>query len=245
MLKPKVTHHLSIRIVDNKYLSQIKKESVPNMSILKRKRPLVAWTLGRTKYKNFGENTGIKINKNSFLVMWIHYEPIGKKVIDSTTRIKFKFHTKKPKFSRFIVTANNKNFTIPPYHDNYLVESRFKFKRDIKLLSISPHMHLRGKASAVFITNPKGETHEIFRLNSYNFNFQIRYMLKKPLLISKDSILLCRNWFDNSTNNPINPDPSKSVKRGNFTTDEMSVCFLSFVVPVSEKVDPKKIWTVL
>ena len=121
-----------------------------------------------------------------------------------------------------------------PHHSNYLVESRRKIKKNRLLISVRSHMHLRGKASSISIIDPKGKTQEIFRLNSYNFNFQRQYTLARPLMILKGSTLVCRNWFDNSAGNPVNPDPSKHVTYGLWTKDEMSICTFKFIAPTQK-----------
>ncbi len=191
---------------------------------------LFGWGIGKTTYRNWGKRLGVKINKGALLALTIHYEPIGKKVIDSLTQVKLKFHSSRPKFSHLIVRMPNRKFIIPPHHSNYLVESRQKIKKNRLLTRVRSHMHLRGKASSISIIDPEGKTQEIFRLNSYNFNFQRGYKLKKPLMILKGSTLVCRNWFDNSAGNPVNPDPSKHVTYGLWTKDEMSVCVFYFIV---------------
>lgn len=234
VLKPKVVHHVVIRIMDKKYLSQIKEKKNSNL-FHSQERRIWGWVPGRATYKNFGKDIGIKIPKNTFLLMRIHYEPIGEKVMDLETNVKFKFHLKTPKYSHFIADASRLHISIPAYHDNYLIESKYKVKEDIKLIDISPHMHFRGKSSSVFVINPKGKNKEIFRLYSYNFNFQNIYTLKNPLLIRKGSVLLCKNWFDNSAKNPVNPDPSVDVSSGFYTKDEMSMCYFSFIIPSSKE----------
>ena len=229
VLKPQVIHHIGIRIVDIKYLPEMKK--LPTMKSTQLLKNLSGWIPGYPKYLNYtNKDMGIKIPKNTFLTIFIHYEPTGKKVIDSKTKVKLKFHSKTPKHSLIARAVKNKRFIIPPYHDNYLVRSRYKVRRDAVLYSITSHMHLRGKASSVLLISPEGKKEEIYRLNSYNFNFQHSFLLKKPLLIRKGSTLICKNWFDNSTGNPINPDPSKAVRWGYYLNDEMSECYFEFIV---------------
>ena len=227
VLKPQVIHHIVVRIVDIKYLSKVKKLSAEkNIRIVKSLR---GWLPGKQKYRDYAsEDVGIRIPKNTFFMVFIHYEPIGQKIIDTETKIKLKFYSKKPKYSLISRIAKNKKFQIPPHHKNYLVESRYKVKKDVFLLSITSHMHLRGKSSSVLLMSPEGKKEEIYRLNSYNFNFQQGFSLKTPLFIRSGSVLVCRNWFDNSSENPINPDPSKTVRWGYYFNDEMSECYFLF-----------------
>ena len=236
ILKPKVVHHLTIYMVNRKILPQIirDKNTSPDKLHFHAGKRSWAWSHGEVNYKDFGKNMGIKVPENTFFIIHIHYEPIGKKVIDSETKIKIKFHSKIPKYSLLNFAVINLNLNIPPYHNNFLDEIKYKIKRkNIKLAGVIPHMHLRGKSTSITVVNPEGYGREIFRKNPYNFNFQNHYMLKKPILIHKDSTIICRNWFDNSKNNPVNPDPSKNVKWGLNTNDEMSLCILILIVPSS------------
>ena len=216
VLKPKVIHHL---IVVHKR---------PDAS---RGEFILAWAVGSSTYKNFGKDIGLKISKDSSIHIEIHYEPIGKKIIDTETKIKLKFHASVPKYVHYYKLEFDENINIPPYHSNYLIENKYKIKRDLLLINFLPHMHLRGKKAQLFIIDPNGTSKEIFRLNSYNYNFQRTYTLKKPFLIKKNSTLICKGWFDNSEENPVNPDPSKVVKFGKDSLDEMLSCYYGFLIP--------------
>ena len=104
-----------------------------------------------------------------------------------------------PKHSLLNFAVINENLNVPPYHNNFLDEIKYKIKgKNIKLAGVNPHMHLRGKSTSITVINPEGYGKEIFRKDLYNFNFQNHYMLKKPILIRKGSTIICRNWFDNS-----------------------------------------------
>ena len=149
--------------------------------------------------------------------------------------MKIIFHKKKPKYKTITHTIKRKNISIPPNESNYQVRMSYKLKKTRFFRSISPHMHLRGKASSVYVTNPEGIKQKIFGIDPFLFNFQSSYKLKKPLKIKKGSTLECINWFDNSTANPVNPDPEKYVTRGKFLEDEMSECYIGFLVPSDSK----------
>ena len=236
VLKPKVIHHLTVRFAYKKQLSKLKKskkESPDAVHFLGKR--VWGWTFGAFNYKDFGEDTGIKIPGDTFFIIYIHYEPIGREVTDFETNVKIVFHSKIPKYSLVTFNADNTQIKVPPYQNNYLDEVKYKIKKQINLVSTFSHMHLRGKASSIVVVSPEGQSKEIFKLSTYNFNFQPTYEFKKPLLIRKNSIFICRNWFDNSSENPVNPDPSKTVKWGLNTNDEMSLCNLSVIIPTAQE----------
>ena len=245
VLKPQVIHHIGVRIVDIKNLSRMKSlPDLPTIESVRIVRNLSGWLPGKERYVNYtNEDIGIRIPKNTFLTVFLHYEPIGKKIIDSETKIKFKFHSKIPKYSITRKIIGHRRFRIPPHNNNYLIKGWYRVRKDMMLHSIASHMHLRGKSSSVLLISPEGKKEEIYRLDSYNLNFQHRFVLKKPLFLREGSVLLCNNWFDNSSGNPINPDPSKVVRWGYYLHDEMSQCYFNFIEPsIDNKKPQRKIW---
>ena len=231
IVKSKVIHHIIIFILNKNLLLQIKKK--PNEMRHKAERVIMGWAVGEEKLRKLDQNIGIKIPKNSAFIVRIHYEPIGQKLIDTETQIKFKFHSKPPKYLLFKDKVSDLHLNIPPYQNNYKSELYYKLKEDKLLKTMGAHMHARGKSSSISIQDPKGNEIEIFRLNPYFFNFQKDFFLKKALKIPKGYSLVCRNYFDNSADNPANPDPSKTVKKGLYAEDEMSECYFSFLIPSS------------
>ena len=193
----------------------------------------MAWTIGRKKYDHFGENIGIKIPKKSIILVQIHYETIGKKIIDRESRLEIKFHSKPPKHQKALMVIIDTKINIPPNEPNYLHEMRYKTKRDFELDSVTAHMHLGGKASSISIRDPEGKEKKIIRWDPYYYKFQDFYMFKNPLSVQKGSTIICRNWFDNSAGNPINPNPIKSVGWGHSSEKEMSACLFYWLIPSS------------
>ena len=228
VLKPKVIHHIILTILDKKLLPKLK--PLP-MSFLKDEIALGMWGVGHEFFYKYDQDIGEKIPKNHILIARIHYEPIGKKTIDTETQIKLRFYSKPPKYTVFRVATISEDINIDPYQNNYINEMSYTLKKDMPLKEMSTHMHLRGKSSSILLRDPKGYETEIFKIDPYYFNFQRMFSLKKALFIKKGSTLICRNYFDNSKENPVNPDPSKSVKAGSFTEDEMSDCYFHFLIP--------------
>jgi hypothetical protein len=120
-----------------------------------------------------------------------------------------------------MVNVQNFAFSIPPNVDNYPIEARARVTHDFTLISMLPHMHLRGKDFEYRATYPSGESEILLRLPRWDFNWQITYYLEKPKLIPKGTIIECIGHFDNTPNNPFNPDPSAEVVYGEQTFNEM------------------------
>ncbi|MGH9758267.1 MAG: thiol-disulfide isomerase, partial [Candidatus Acidiferrales bacterium] len=100
------------------------------------------------------------------------------------------------------------------------------------LLSFLPHMHLRGKAFEYNIVRPDGSIEPLLRVH-WNFYWQLSYRLAEPLPLKAGTELQAVAYYDNSRNNPHNPDPDAAVRWGDQTTDEMMVGFFDVAVPAS------------
>src|SRR5262249_25493458 len=112
-------------------------------------------------------------------------------------------------------------FVIPPGAVNYRVGSALTLQSDSKLVSMRPHMHLRGKSMEFQAVYPTGEKEVLLRVPRYDFNWQMNYMLKNPKLLPKGTRIEVLGIFDNSANNPRNPDPKAEVRWGDQTWEEM------------------------
>ncbi len=123
-------------------------------------------------------------------------------------------------------------FVIPPGDPDYRTEVHGTLPNDATLLSFFPHMHLRGKTFEYNIIRPGQPPETLLRVN-YNFYWQLSYRLAKPLPLKAGTMLQAVAWFDNSRNNPHNPDPTVAVRWGDQTYDEMMVGFFDVAVPAN------------
>lgn len=235
LLNSKAIHHVNLMIVNSLFSnSDLKKNFFDIVS--KASTVISAGNFGNVNtHKMPNKETGIKLPSNSRIVLVIHYEPIGTKFVDNFTKIQFNFYKKKPKYKIITYTLSNIKINIPPYESTYKTKMSYKIKKTMSLISVGLHMHLRGKAGSIFIINSKtGIRKKVFSLDPFIENYQKNslYQLKTPIAVPKDSIVECINWFDNSRKNLINPAPEKYVVYGpSSEEDEMSMCFLSWIIP--------------
>jgi len=129
-------------------------------------------------------------------------------------------------------------FKIPPHEGNHVVTAERKFRRDTTLLGMNPHMHVRGKTFRYELKYPDGRQEILLDVPKYDFNWQLWYMLQEPKIIPAGSRMICTASFDNSDENPSNPDPTQEVRWGEQTWDEMMFGFYSTSAPVER--DEKK-----
>ncbi len=132
-----------------------------------------------------------------------------------------------PKERVLTIGALNNRFKIPAGDPNYSAEATTPIQNPMTLLSLSPHMHLRGKAFQFDVIYPDGKTETILKLNSWDLNWQLAYKLAEPLALPPGSRVKATGWWDNSANNPANPDPKVDVVWGEQSWEEMLVGFMT------------------
>jgi len=173
------------------------------------------------------------VKAGSDLVLQMHYTANGKAATD-ISRIGIVFATTQPTERILTLAAANGNFAIPPGDSNYQVDSKFTLQDDATLINFLPHMHFRGKSFEYRVTYPSGEKETLLDVPHYDFNWQLTYELAKPKLLPKGTVIECTAHFDNSPNNPANPDPTKEVHFGEQTWEEMMIGFLDVAVPMNK-----------
>jgi mono/diheme cytochrome c family protein len=165
----------------------------------------------------------------SDLVFQMHYTTNGNADEDQTS-IGLVFAKTPPKQRVITLQLNQRGLLIPPGADDFRVEVEGTLPNDATLLSLFPHMHLRGKRFEYDIVHDDGRVETLLRVN-YHFHWQLSYKLAEPRLLKAGTRLRAVAWYDNSRNNPHNPDPEKMVRWGDQTSDEMMVGFFDVAVP--------------
>ena len=172
------------------------------------------------------------VKAGSDLIFQVHYTAKGKEFIDRT-RAGFVFAKEPPKERVINTFVWNPSMHIPPQESNHRVEATVKVFETVKVQSFFPHMHLRGKAMEYRVIYPTGETQILCNVPRYDFNWQMTYHLAQPILLPKGTQILVSAWYDNSPNNPSNPNPKSDVYWGDQSWEEMLAGFMDFAVPVS------------
>jgi hypothetical protein len=126
--------------------------------------------------------------------------------------------------------AFDTRFVIPPNAQNYEIKGEYEFEQDSHIISLMPHMHLRGKDIIYRAIYPDGRSEILLSVPKYNFAWQVYYYPQKPIAAPKGTRLEAIAHYDNSTKNALNPDPGKEVRFGEQTWDEMMNAFFDFTV---------------
>ncbi len=155
------------------------------------------------------------------LVFVLHYTAVGSEQTDQTS-IALKFAD--PRTVRQEVATKlmyDLDLCIPPHEANHQVTQTWQLKEDVLLLSLFPHMHLRGKSFRYEALYTNGEVEVLLDVPRYDFNWQHIYVLAEPKRLPAGTRLRCTAVYDNSADNPDNPDPSATVCTGTQSWDEM------------------------
>lgn len=174
------------------------------------------------------------IPKGADIAVNVHFTPNG-----TATAASFEIGftvSKEPPKRRYLAlstspTPDRKNFAIPPRDPNWLAPAaNIEFARDVELVGLMPHMHVRGKAARFELTYPDGRSEIILNVPKYDFNWQLWY--ETALKIPAGTKMRVLAWYDNSANNKFNPNPDKYVYYGDMTWEEMH--FPSYGVVVDD-----------
>ncbi|HEY7334583.1 MAG TPA: cytochrome c [Bryobacteraceae bacterium] len=213
---PSVVHHAIVVVEQNdgSYPEQYLAGYAPGMT------PQI-WKPGQARLVKAG----------STLIFQMHYTVNGKPAKDRT-RIGLVFAKQPVTEQIFAMQAMGLNLRIPAGAPNYRVDAVATMPRDVLLMGMRAHMHLRGKSFEFRAVYPNGESEILLNIPHYDFNWQPYYYLETPKLLPRGTIVECTAYFDNSANNPFNPDPSATITWGPQSWDEMMIGWLDVAIPV-------------
>ena len=189
-----------------------------------------------------------------FDVIWemhFHKEPGPGTAVTDTSSVAIQFYDD-PSEVQHRIQRNDLgryDFEIPAGNGNYSITKEHTFQYDSEIISFMPHFHLRGKAAKYEAFYPNGSSEVLLDVPRYDFNWQTTYNYKNFKLVPKGTRLVFTTSWDNSADNPYNPDASRVVRYGQPTTDEMSFGYLSFIndapkdehQDVFDSIDPFKV----
>jgi hypothetical protein len=175
------------------------------------------------------------VRAGSDFVLQMHYTANGKAGTDRS-RIGLVFAKQAPTERIFTVAASNDKFVIPPGEGNQEVESEVTLQEPAKLVDMMPHMHLRGKDFVYTAYYPGGQSEVLLSVPKYDFSWQLFYYLADQKVLPAGTRIHCVAHFDNSPNNPANPDATKEVRWGDQSWEEMMIGW--FDVAIAPGKDP-------
>jgi Copper type II ascorbate-dependent monooxygenase, C-terminal domain len=199
-------------------------------------RPVLACYFPGEQPSVFASGIAKRIPAGADLIFEVHYTPIGTPRSDrSSVGLIF---SKGPVAHRAVTRGiPNREFEIPPRTADYPVRSVYTFPRAAHLISLMPHMHLRGKDFLYTAIYPDGSSEILLSVPSYDFAWQAVYRLAEPKRLPRGTRIDCLAHFDNSADNPANPDPDQSVSWGEQSWEEMMIGYIDYYEdgPITDK----------
>lgn len=178
----------------------------------------------------------------SQFVFQMHYTPIGTVQTDRS-RLRLVFADPQDVDELVVsslVQIRHEDLVIPPHEAHHRSEATGKVGfKEARLLSLFPHMHLRGKSFRIDARYADGRQEPLLNVPNYDFNWQTTYRLAEPKRLPRGTELFLVGHHDNSLSNPVNPDPSSEVKWGDQTWEEMFVALFEWAVPVPDALAPR------
>jgi hypothetical protein len=174
-------------------------------------------------------DTGVWVPPSGGVAFQNHYTPYGKPTSEKTEMgLYFYKKGEEPKYVLRTFGIFDFAIMIPPGEEFHPETAYLEFPKDAILYGITPHAHKRGGSMNVAIKYADGHEVKLLALPRYDFNWQYEYFLKEPLKIPAGARIVTRWTYDNSTRNPGNPDPTKTVTWGEQTSDEMMATYLHY-----------------
>ncbi len=178
----------------------------------------------------YPEGYGKRLPAGATIIFQLHYTPNGKERFDRSS-LAIRFCDEPPEFEVVTGAVVNDAFEIPPGVKNHEVRSEVTIREDTGLVALFPHMHTRGLDFRYVAHYPDGNEEELL-FSHYDFNWQESYLLPDPRFLPAGTRLECIGHFDNSADNPNNPDPLATVTWGEQTFEEMFIGYFDTVKPV-------------
>ncbi|HLH02286.1 MAG TPA: hypothetical protein VKX25_05930 [Bryobacteraceae bacterium] len=170
----------------------------------------------------------LKIPAGSYLQFQVHYSNRLGETVKDRTSIGLVFAKEPVEHEVAQYEIWNNWFLIPPGDGNHKVTSCYTLPKDVEAVAYTAHMHFRGKSMQTEAIYPDGRHELLFSVPKYDFRWQETYFLKQHFILPKGTKLITTAYFDNSANNPLNPDPSKAIRWGEPSNEEMMGFWLAF-----------------
>ncbi len=224
----KITHHINIssllKETNESYDNKVS-ENYDYVGLYAPGLPVLAYP----------ENTAKRILKGSRLIFQIHYTPIGVPLKDKPL-LGLYFHPHPSSVKQLFTTcSNSRNINIPPRVSNYKKSRNISFRKNIWLYELFPHMHYRGRSGRFTAKYPDGTEEILLSVPNYNFNWQHLYRFESPKFLPAGTVIKTDAVYDNSAENPLNPEPDKWVRYGEQGFEEMMLFCATFVEAEDKK----------
>jgi hypothetical protein len=191
---------------------------------------MVGATAPGTNVLEFPDSLALRLRPGTILTFQMHYTAQGHEMHDRTS-VGFRFAKEPPYYEMLATAFYNGSFRIPPGAKDVAIPAEIKAGQPIRVWGMLPHTHLRGTRWQYKLEKPDGTSEIILDVPRYDFNWQTYYMFANPIDMPAGSRIVSTAWYDNSKGNKDNPDPTKEVRWGDQTWEEMQYTGFLYSIP--------------
>lgn len=179
------------------------------------------------------EGFGIPVEKDTTLRISMHYHkepgPGTGQWDDSRVGLYFWDEQEAQDLKEIVIEPiGNFDFEIPPGAEAWRVGMSRTFDKSFTIHSYLPHMHFRGAGATYTAYLPDGRVEQLLDVPRYDYNWQLNYRYDDLRTFPAGTRIDVQMIFDNSLNNEANPDPTKTIRFGLPTTDEMALGWMTY-----------------
>ncbi len=236
--EPRVVHHANL-LVDRAGSAHLRETSpgkgFPGMDLVIGRSPFdpdgnfLFWKPGGTPHVE-PDGFAWRLDPGNQLVLNMHLQPSGKKEEVRPSLGLYFTDQPRTKFPLLVQLENDQALDIPAGTRDFAISDDFKLPLDADILAVYPHAHYLGKLLEAYATLPDSSRKWLIRIPTWDPNWQAVFYYREPVFLPKDSVIHMRYHYDNSSENPRNPNhPPKRVRSGNQATDEMGHLWLQIL----------------
>jgi hypothetical protein len=181
------------------------------------------------RYFSSEEHAGRLIPSGSDIFLEMHYMTNGQPTSDQT-RVGFVIAAEPPAKELRNLVIQDKTIVVPPKAADYSATTGVVLNEPVTLVFVQPHLHMRGTKMSVRVRYPDGRSEQLLSVPHYSYLWQTIYVFAKPIKLPKGAQIEVSAYWDNSANNKFNPDPSRTVRWGQQSWDEMLVAVMGAIV---------------
>jgi cytochrome c-type biogenesis protein CcmH/NrfG len=224
---PQVVHHANIRI-DKTPASRRLDEAQPGpgydgLIAHSAQYPdghFLGWTPGQVA-PLLPPDLAWRLETHSDLVVELHMRPSGKPESVAPS-IGLYFSEAVPSRTPAMLRLGRQSIDIPAGDKEYTITDSFVVPVDVDVQAVQPHAHYRARNVRGDATLPDGTVQPLIAIADWDFRWQHVYRFVAPRHLPKGTRLSMQYTYDNSAENPRNPDqPPKRARWGQRSSDEM------------------------
>jgi Flp pilus assembly protein TadD len=227
---PRILHHATVAVDASRVSRQLDRDdpAIGFATMSENAVKVYGWSPGKAPFMGPADRAW-PLESGSDLVLEMHMLPTGRLEMIQPT-IGLFFAPSPPSRVPLLIKLESKTIDIPAGQHDYVVMDNYTLPADVEVQSVYPHAHYLAKDVKGLATLPDGTVKYLIWIKAWDFRWQDQYRYATPLFLPKGTTLTMRFTYDNSTDNPRNPNnPPQRVRNGPLSSDEMAVLWLEML----------------